>query len=245
MCFNYFIFKLLKGTIIVKRLLLVIVILGVVLLIGCDKKIENEPSVTNQQNKATNSSNLQEDENSLATELPYNYITEKYNEQSGVRINRKIDDLYLELKTIAKDHNGEYVDSVDYKYSISDNILSILIERTNNIDDAKHYYTYNFDINSGNELEILDVLGEDKAGKLLQSISEYAVDRYNKVTEVGFSDELKDEVYEVATNAVPKNSTEVKYYIEDGEITIYLELLAFAGPLSHEEAVNMNDLINE
>ena len=246
-----------------KRVLLVISLISILLLIGCNRNenLENNSVLENTDNTQQNLIENQEislnENNSAVNE---NEIGEKElislaysNENISIpNVNINSDDAKKVNEELSKKMGDDILErtghKVSYKYTISENILSLLVENVEiDADNYTWYNVYNFDINTGKLLSTSDVLGQEKSGKLMDKLSEICSEEFYKY----WADTITDKngegpkfYHEENQNLVANNIDEVPCYI-DGEKgqQIIIKIASFAGPSYYEHIVNLNDYI--
>ena len=165
------------------------------------------------------------------------------------QINISSDDAKRVNEELKQKIEGDIVGyEASYKYNISENILSLLIENISTVTDNYTWYdVYNFDINTGKLLSTSDVLGHEKASKLMEKLSEICSEEFYRY----WADTITDRngegpkfYHEENQKLIANSIDEVPCYI-DGEKgqQIIIKIASFAGPSYYEHIVNLSDYI--
>ena len=237
-----------------KKILIVMALISVLFLVGCNQKrnrvLEN---MDNQQQNLAENQEINSTENNSA--INDNELEEKElislaysNESISIpNVNINSDDAKKVNEELNQKLEGDITGyKASYKYNISENILSLLIENISTvIDNYTWYDVYNFDINSGRLLSTSDVLGQQKSIKLMDKLPEICSEEFYKYwadTITDKNDEGTKFYHKENQKLVANNIDEVPCYIdsEKGQ-QIIIKIASFAGPSDYEHIVNLND----
>ena len=149
--------------------------------------------------------------------------------------NQEIYELYEELINIFNENSdyGVWFTDVEYSYYINDNILSVVITTSSGGTDviAYQYYTYNFDLNTGNFADYSEVYS--LAGFTSDNIDSSVAEAITSVMEVsldGFKDPLTETgdggYFPTGTNFDTFNNGSIDNYItsvQNGTLKYFLD----------------------
>lgn len=247
-----------------KKVLLVVSLISVLLLAGCNKeeKVENNvPEVVeNQQQEIINNNTDKDNElndkkrddlvvmtNYRGFEIPSINLNsddaKKVNEEIVQFVKEEVDWSIDDLN----DSSFQYVHGVGHKYNIDNNVLFVFVEHYGESGSYHEYYTYNFDINTGKLLKNVNIVGQEKADEIM-SILPNIYDKYfedykayheNMIDGVDWQEEYKRN-----QELMPKNIDDLLYYVDEKEgPQIVLELMSIVGPSSVNEIINLNEYL--
>lgn len=241
-----------------KNFLLVISIISVLFLAGCskDENVNIPDNTDNQQQNLAENQDLNEDnytikENELEKK---DIISLAYSDEniSIPNVNINSDDAKKVNEELNEKFDGDISErtgyEVSYKYNISENILSLLVENVEtDADNYTWYNVYNFDINTGKLLSTSDVLGQAKSSELMEKLPEICSEEFYKY----WADTITDKngegprfYHEENQKLVANSIDDVPCYIDEerGE-QIIIRIASFAGPSYYEHLVNLSDYI--
>lgn len=163
-----------------------------------------------------------EDEKSGQYKINANIPFIKTNDEFANQANKEINELFTEKLAQILTQNGDYTKlNIDYATNINKNILSISIKcelKEGNTALRTIIKTYNYDIEKGEEINISDIITEDKKQEIQNQINtkiEKQVKKEETIIEQGYSTYKRDKTSEIY---LVENATE--FYIKDNIIYI-------------------------
>ena len=237
-----------------KKILLVMSLISVLLLAGCNKNeevnnnVNTVPEVTdNQQQLSIEETNVDDNNNETNQNKLNNLISAtNVNGVSVPKINLESDDAKKandEISQLVDEYHG-----ITYKYNTDNNVLYLFIEQSNDFDDLHEYYAYNFDISNGNLLKNIDILGQEKANEIMNRLPD-VYDGFFQEVKLANEKMMPDADWQAMNNRsnelMPKDIEDLKYYVDVNEgPQIAIRKIAIAGPEYINTIINLNDILN-
>ena len=180
------------------------------------------------------------------------------NSSDATKINNEIDEkITSEAKRIVSEiNNGSspWIYKIFYNYYINDNILSIIIESDYDANDAKAYFVYNIDKNTGkciNNEEIINKKGLTKKQfeeKLINAVRNEFVSGYGDINDwgatQGATENESKKIYQEQYNKTISGSncnadTQMIYLDANGKINVIAKIYSLAGADYYYHIVNI------
>ncbi len=197
------------------------------------------------------------------TSVSYRIPKININSSDATKINNEIDEkITSEAKKLVSEINngsGSWVYKIFYNYYINDNILSIIIESDYDANDAKAYFVYNIDINTGkiiNNEEIIRKKGMTKKQfeeKLINAVRNEFVSGYGDINDwgatQGTTENESKKIYQEQYNKTISGSNcnadiQMMYLDESGKINVVAKIYSLAGADYYYHIVNLDDSKN-
>ncbi|HOB26154.1 MAG TPA: hypothetical protein PKG93_03305, partial [Bacilli bacterium] len=179
--------------------------------------------------------NQEEDKTYYLNNLKFPYINIKTDDATSINEEiKKLADQAIQIYTLGVSGGLDRVDESTYSYYVNNNILSIVIIYSVNYNTPsdRGYYTYNFDLTTGNKVDFKKIytsLGNSEDGindKVNRAIKKYMDDLDNSTSyslynhtqgymgEDSYTASLT-KAYETYKESITNNT--IKYYIDDSK----------------------------
>lgn len=179
--------------------------------------------------------NQEEDKTYYLNNLKFPYINIKTDDATSINEEiKKLADQAIQIYTLGVSGGLDRVDESTYSYYVNNNILSIVIIYSVNYNTPsdRGYYTYNFDLTTGNKVDFKKIytsLGNSEDGindKVNRAIKKYMDDLDNSTSyslynhTQGYTGEDSytaslTKAYETYKESITNNT--IKYYIDDSK----------------------------
>src|SRR5574344_375457 len=179
--------------------------------------------------------NQEEDKTYYLNNLKFPYINIKTDDATSINEEiKKLADQAIQIYTLGVSGGLDRVDESTYSYYVNNNILSIVIIYSFNYNTPsdRGYYTYNFDLTTGNKVDFKKIytsLGNSEDGindKVNRAIKKYMDDLDNSTSyslynhTQGYTGEDSytaslTKAYETYKESITNNT--IKYYIDDSK----------------------------